>query len=242
MTHEPKYWYKPWIKEVSKLSVETPTEENNDPVIKMAGATETTPLTKGGKAPKQSLLGYHWSPALDTISTDKAEGLNLHPAKQGLRPEWACLKSPDDLLRLHAEKPLRHRHALAAAHSTYDPLTACPWVGVLNKFCYRVLVLNTELKTSVKKKNNKEKYDELLTSDYVKNHLYYMVEANLENQVTFSQPRSWRLPMSISYENIDFEVDALSDGCWGALGSGATLCYLLQRYEWEGEETVKIYL
>ena len=160
------------------------------------------------------------------ISTDKADGLNLHPAKRGVRPDDKKIRSPDDLLRLHAEKPLRHRHALAAAHSTYDPLTACPWVSVLNKFCYRVLVLNTELKTSVKKKNNKEKYDELLTSDYVKNHLYYMVEANLENQVTFSQPRSWRLPMSISYENIEFEVDALSDGCWGALGSGATLCYL----------------
>ena len=67
---------------------------------------------------------------------------------------------------------------------------ACPWVAVLNKFCYRLLVLNTELKTSVKKKNNKEKYDDLLSSDYVKNHLYYMVDANLKNQVTFDQPRS----------------------------------------------------
>ena len=222
MTHEPKFWYKPWIRKVSKLSVETPTEEKNDPVIKMAGAIETTPFTKEGKTPKHSLLGYHWSPALDTISTDKAEGLNLHPAKRGLRPEWACLRTPEDLLRLHEEKPLRHRHALAAAHSKYDPLTACPWVAVLNKFCYRVLVLNTELKTSVKRKNNKEKYDELLTSDYVINHMFYMVEANLENQVTFAQPRSWRLPMSISYESITFEVDALSDGCWGALGAGAT--------------------
>ena len=241
VTHEPKYWYKPWAP-VDLTSPGTPAEEKNDPVIKMAGAIETTPVTKGGQAPKQSLLGYNWSPALDRISTDKSEGLNLHPARRGLRPEWACLRSPEDLLRLHAEKPLRHRHALAAAHSTYDPLTACPWVAVLNKFCYRVLVLNTELNTELKRKNNKEKYDELLTTDYITNHMFYMVEANLENQVTFAQPRSWRLPMSISYESIDFEVDALSDGCWGALGAGATLCYLLQRYEWEGEKRVKIYL
>ena len=48
--------------------------------------------------------------------------------------------------------------------------------------------------------------------------------------------------MSVSYDEIDFEIDSLSDGCWGSLGSGATLVYLLQRYKWEGEERVKIYL
>ena len=69
-----------------------------------------------------------------------------------------------------------------------------------------------------------------------------MVDANLKNQVTFAQPRSWRLPMSVSYDDIEFEIDAISDGAWGALGSGATLVYLLQRYKWGGEERVKIYL
>ena len=190
VSSEPSHWYRPWVREVSKLTAAAPSEEENDPVIKMAGSTEPAIFTKEGKSPKESLLGYRWSPIFDTISTDKAEGLNLHPAKRGLRPTWACLRSPEDLLRLHAERPLRHRHALAAAHSTFDPLMACPWVAVLNKFCYRVLVLNTELKTSVKWKNNKEKYDDLLSTDYVKNHLYYMVDANLKNQVTFAQPRS----------------------------------------------------
>ena len=116
---------------------------------------------------------------------------------------------------------------------------ACPWVAVLNKFCYRLLVLNTELKTTVRK-NNKEKFDDLLSSDYVENHLYYMVDANLRNQVTFAQPRSWRLPMCVNYDEVEFEVDALSDGAWGALGSGAALVYLLQRYRWEDEYRVHI--
>ena len=48
--------------------------------------------------------------------------------------------------------------------------------------------------------------------------------------------------MSVSYDDIEFEIDSLSDGEWGALGSGATLVYLLQRYKWAGEERVKIYL
>ena len=220
-------WYRPWVKEVSTLSAAAPSEDEkeNDPVIKMAGSQEPATFTREGKSPNESLLGYRWSPGPDTISTDKGDGLNLHPARRGLRQDWACLRSPEDLLRLHAERPLRHRHALSASHSTFDPLMTSPWVAVFNNFCYRLLVLNTELKTSVKK-NNKEKFDDLLSSDYFENHLYYMVDANLRNQVTFAQPRSWRLPMSVNYNAVEFEIDTISDGCWGALGSGVTLVYL----------------
>ena len=51
VTHEPKYWYKPWAP-VGLTRPRTPAEEKNDPVIKMAGAIETTPFTKGGQTPK----------------------------------------------------------------------------------------------------------------------------------------------------------------------------------------------
>ena len=48
--------------------------------------------------------------------------------------------------------------------------------------------------------------------------------------------------MSVNYDEVEFELDAISDGCFGVLGSGAALVYLLQRYNWGGEERVHIYL
>ena len=158
----PYYWYRPWVKAVSPLTVNTPSmdDKDKDPVIKMAGSQQPAPFVKAGHTSKDSLLGYKWQPSNDTISTDKGEGINLHPARRGLRPEWALLRTPEDLLKLHAQRPLRHHHALAAAHGTFDPLLACPWVAVLNKFCYRLLVLNTELQAT-ERKNSKEGYDDI---------------------------------------------------------------------------------
>ena len=37
-------------------------------------------------------------------------------------------------------------------------------------------------------------------------------------------------------------MDALSDGALGSLGAGNTLVYLLQRYRWDNEDTVLLYL
>ena len=137
--------------------------------------------------------------------------------------------------------PLRHRHALAAAHGCYDPLVSCPWVAALNKFTYRLLVINTELQTS-DKKDDSSKYDDLFSTDYVTNHLFYMVEGNLTAQADVTQPRTWRLPVCVNYSDVEVELNSLSDGSWGALGAGACLVYLIQRYHWDNEERVSIYL
>ena len=56
-----------------------------------------------------------------------------------------------------------------------------------------------------------------------------------------SQPRFWRLPVCVKYSEIQIELDSVSDGCWGALGSGAALVNLLQRYKWDAEDGVHIY-
>ena len=118
---------------------------DKDPVVKMAGAPQPATSTKAGHSPKESLLGYRWRTSTDTISTDKGDGMNLFPARRGLQPDWAILRTPEDLLKLYERQPLRHRHALAASHGTFDPIILCPWVAVQNK-----------------RKNNKSKYDNLL--------------------------------------------------------------------------------
>ena len=60
----------------------------------------------------------------------------------------------------------------------------------MQKYVYRVLVVNTELKTQ----GGGRDYDDLLEDDYVRDHLYYMVAANLKAKKSISQPRTWRLP------------------------------------------------
>ena len=125
---EPWYWYRPWTRVAADPAPVAGGAEHKDPVLKMAGAHQTTDAIKAGHSGNESLLGYHWNPVSDNISTDKGQGMNLHPAKRGLRPEWAHIREPQDLLRLHEQRPLRHRHALAAAHGCYDPLASCPWV------------------------------------------------------------------------------------------------------------------
>ena len=114
-----------------------------------------------------------------------------------------------------------------------------------NKFCYRLIILNTELQTTDNGNKNgtvKNKYNDLLPTDYVKNHLFHMVRANLKCKATPFQKRSWRLPVCIKSSEITYEMDAISDGCYGVLGGGAALVYLLQRYTWNGQDQVHIFL
>ena len=108
----------------------------------------------------------------------------------------------------------------------------------MQKFIYRLLVINTELKT----KGQARDYDDILPDKYVSNHLYNMVAANLEAKRRLSQPRSWRLPLCIPYSDIKLEMDTISDGSWGVLGAGACLFYLVQPYQWQNEDRVSIYL
>ena len=57
----------------------------------MAEAKQPTAPSQFQHLPKESLLGYNWRISDDTLSTDKGDGLNLFPARRGLRPEWATL-------------------------------------------------------------------------------------------------------------------------------------------------------
>ena len=97
----------------------------------------------------------------------------------------------------------------------------------MHKYIYRVLVVNIELKTEGQGRD----YNDLLKDDYVRDHLYQMVAANLQAKKRLSHPRSWRLPLCVPYDQIEIEFDTICDGSWGVLGGGATLCYIVQRYK-----------
>ena len=151
------YWYRPWVR-VSPAAAASPPagdpgtcdiSEDSEPILRMAG-TSTTDSKGVSQADNQSLLGYFWDPCTDHISTAKGSDLNFHPARRGLRPEWARILEAEDLLRLHKQRPLKHRHALSACHSCFDPLGQAPWLSGMKKYVYRVLVVNTELKTQGK--------------------------------------------------------------------------------------------
>ena len=131
---------------------------------------------------------------------------------------------------------------MAAAHRCFDPLSPAPWIAALNKFTYRLLTINTELQTEGDKPDENSKYYNILSTDYVKNNMYYMVAANLKAQNNLAQPRMWRLPICVNYSGVEVELDSFLDGAWGALGAGACLVYLIQRYVWQGEERVSIFL
>ena len=129
------------------------------------------------------------------------------------------------MLRLHKKKPLRHRHALAACHSCFDPLNQVPWLGALQKYVYRLLIVNTEMKTEGRTRD----YDDILEDDYVENHLFHMVAATLEAKRRLSQPRTWQLSLCIPRSSIEMELDTICDGSWSILAGSACLTYLVQR-------------
>ena len=211
-------------------------EEDSEPIVKMAGAAGID--SRGSKGDQVSLLGYFWSVETDEISTAKEDDLNFHPQKRGIRPGWARIREAEDLLRLHKEKPLKHRHALAACHSCFDPLNQVPWLGALQKFVYRVYCINTELKTEGKTRD----FDDILCDDYVENHLFAMVAATLEAKRRLSIARTWQLPLCIERNTIEVELDTICDGSWSILAGSACLTYLVQRYQWKNEDQVSIHL
>ena len=226
-------WYNPW----QRGSKAKDLDEDRDPILTMAGPSPqggNPDFTEGDSG--DSLLGYRWDTKRDILSIGKTGAMNIFPPKRGRKPEWANMHNAADLLKLHQLKPLRHRHALSAAHGCFDPLGAAPWVHCLNKFVYRLLVLDTPLSTSA------DKYDDLLTDEYVSHHLFYSVEATIEATRRLAQPRSWRLPLAVDYSKVEIEMDVLCDGAWGCLAGGACLLYLVQRYPWMGENRTSIFL
>ena len=163
--------------------------------------------------------------------------MNIHPPKCGVRPGWANIRDAEDLLKLHADRPLRHRHALSAVQSTFDPLGAALWVGAINKFVHRLLILNSPLQTSPS-----NKYKDILENEYMEQHLVKAVDASLYAKNKLAVPPSWRLPACINRQHIQTELDCIMDGCWGTLGVGAALLYLIQRYQFMGEHRTSIFL
>ena len=99
------YWYQPWVR-VNPAAAPSPPagepgtcdiSEDSDPILRMAGSS-TTDSRGLSQADNQSLLGYFWNPSTDHISTAKGSDLNFHPARRGLRPEWARISETENLL------------------------------------------------------------------------------------------------------------------------------------------------
>ena len=143
----PRRWGNPWVKKknhegATKTEQETLGEEENteEPILRMAPSAENpiecVPQVTPGPD-KTSLLGYFWNTHQDVLSTNKKEVLNLHSARRGVRPESCNIHEASDLLRLHQIKPLKHRQALSAAHSLYDPVQAARFLSAQLKFMYR---------------------------------------------------------------------------------------------------------
>ena len=189
-------WYRPWIKAVPP---NIPLARGPMPAVQDQGAGESNCQVGHAKMEDHPVV-------------------RMARAKQPT-PVFKSKHSPKEILlgyRWRKRQPLRHRHALAAAHMTFDQILSCPWVAVQNKYCYRLLILNTNLQTS-KKRNNKTKFDDLLADSYIKDQKFHMVRADLRCQTSMSQPRSWRLPVCVKYSEIEFEIDTQMDvvGPWG---------------------------
>ena len=142
-----------------------------------------------------------------------------------------------DLLRLHKLKPLKHRQALAAAHALYDPVQSAPFLAAQMKLMYRFLILQETLEN--KKGGGSADYDAILSDDFVHNHLVHAVEGAQQTKRRLNKSRKWRLPPCIDIETIRISLDCLCNGAWGTHSGSACICYLVQRYVFNGENRVK---
>ena len=144
-------WGNPWKKTNRKGTLKE--EENKEPILRMAPCAENPiecapQVTPGNKKQEASLLGYFWNTHQDVFSTNKNEVLNLHPARRGVKPQAYDIHEASDLLRLHQIKLLKHRQALSAAHSLYDPVQAAPFLAARLKFMYRYLLISSCLENA----------------------------------------------------------------------------------------------
>ena len=227
-------WWRPWIRLQDHDDEEQP--DDNDPVLRLqappssslANPTDEEADTREGS----TLLGYCWNSRTDKISTGKSPWLNIHPARRGRRPAWARITEARDLLKIHKAKPLKERQALSLAHSHFDPVHRTPWVSVQLKMMYRYLILTSPATAG---------YETEVTEDFIVNHMMPAASAVLATK-RLTAKRGWRLPLAINYADISFELDTLTDGCWGVTAGAATIVYLLQRYIFNNAPRVSIYL
>ena len=232
-------WFKPWVhsgpdepkmradpKEDAILRVLGPPDE------RQVSAEETKSIAEEGSS---SLLGYAWSPEKDLLSTNKLKFINILPARRGLRPLAGRLYRPGDLMKLHKARPkgLTLRHCLSAAHALFDPLNIAPWASIQMKFCYRLCIIDSP---------PKEGYKSRLSDQFVKNHLTPGIATLLLAKRCLAQQRSWRLPPCIDQATVQAELPVLADGAYGVLSASAALAYLVQRYSFNNEDRVSVYL
>ena len=230
-------WYKPWSA-IGPARPSPPARRDDDPIIRILGPSgRNAPEVEANVLPpdQSTLLGYLWQPATDTISTCKLPYVNLLPARRGLRPLAGRLYTPEDVVALHKKMPkgLSKRNALSAAHNVYDPLNICPWASVQLKYCYRLAVVDSAPDAD---------YNTPLSEVFVKLHLAPGVQALLYAKRHLAQHRSWRLPPCIDYAQVKAELPVLCDGAFGILSGSGAIAYLVQRYQFGGEDRAKVYL
>ena len=228
-------WCRPW-KHIGPTPPAPPA--NRDPIIRVVGPSgRDAPEGEGKVVPagQSTLLGYLWDPAPDTLSTCKLPYVNLLPARRGVRPGHGRLYTPEDVVALHKKLPkgLSLRHCLSGAHNLYDPLAICPWASVQLKFCYRLAVVDSRADAD---------YNTPLSDVFVRLHLAPGVQALLYAKRHLVQRRSWRLPPCIDYRQVTPELPVLCDGAFGILSASAAVAFLVQRYQFAGEERASIHL
>ena len=234
----------PWKKRNRKgaLKEEEKTEET---ILRMAPCAknliECVPqVTPGNKKQETSLLGYYWNTHQDVLSTNKKEVLNLHPARRGVKPQAFDIHEASDLLRLHQIKPLKHRQALSAAHSLYDPVQAASFLATQLKFMYRYLIINNCLENA--EESGSTDYDAELSQYFLQEHLFYAVEGILQTKRRLNTTQSWQLPACVDRKTIRLSIDTIADEAWGCLAGSACIVYNLQRYQFRGQARTSIIL
>ena len=231
----------PWRK-VKLASPPQASFFDDTPIIKLSASTLGP--GHGGEGDEDMnlganrLLGYKWCTKTDTLSTNKASIMNLHPAWQGRRPEATMISEVDNLLKIHKVRPLRYWHALAASHGHFKPLQSSPQVQCQLKYMYRTFCTETYLDG----KDGGTDYDKELSDDFVIHHLGPALKTVLAAKQLLTTKRSWRILPCISYQDMRIKLDAISDGCWGVQAGSATIWYLIQRYIFQGEKRVHIYI
>ena len=228
-------WCRPW-KPVGAAPPAPPA--NRDPIIRVVGPSgKNAPEGEGKEAPagQATLLGYLWDPAPDTLSTCKLPYVNLLPARRGVRPGHGRMYTPEDVVALHNKLPkgLSLRHCLSGAHNLFDPLAICPWASVQLKYCYRLAVVDSPADSD---------YNTRLSDIFVRLHLAPGVQALLHAKRHLVQRRSWRLPPCIDYSKVKAELPVLCDGAFGILSASSAVAYLVQRYQFAGEDRASVHL
>ena len=112
-----------------------------------------------------------------------------------------------------------------------------PFLTAALKYMYRYLIMSQNLEAGVK-----ATYDSQLQDYFVEHHLQPVVALAIATKRRLQTRRSWRLDPSVPYNTIRTSLHTVVDGSWGCLSGSASLTYLIQRYTFQGQPRVSIYL